>query len=202
MARTVFLVDDDAAVRDSLSLLLEQHGLSVRCYPGAQEFLAACGPQTRGCAVLDLRMPGKDGLWLQEEIARRDIPLPVVILTGHGDIPTTVKAVKAGAVDFLTKPVRSEVLLASIRAAFERADALARQLGEVHAAGSVLARLTAREHEVIALAARGSSNKEIARVLGISFRTVEIHRAHVMHKTGARTVMELAHLLEVAGRRD
>jgi FixJ family two-component response regulator len=200
--RTVFLVDDDAAVRDSLSLLLEQHGLRVECFAGAREFLDACGPESRGCAIVDLRMPGKDGLWLQREIGERRIPVAVVILTGHGDIPTTVRAVRAGAVDFLTKPVKGEALLSSVRAAFQRAEALAQEFAEIQAVNSVLVQLTAREREVMSLASRGNSNKEIARTLGISHRTVEIHRAHIMHKTGARSLVELARLIEISGRLD
>jgi FixJ family two-component response regulator len=199
--RTVFLVDDDAAVRDSLALLLEQHGLRVEGFAGAQAFLAACGPQARGCAIIDLRMPGRDGLWLQQEMIERCLPVPVIILTGHGDIPATVRAVKAGAVDFLTKPVKGDTLLAAIRAAFDRADALERELDEFRAAASALDQLTVREKEVVELAAQGKSNKEIARGLGISHRTVEIHKAHVMHKTGARTLLELSHLFEASTRR-
>jgi len=199
--KTVFLVDDDPAVRDSLALLLEQHGLRVEGFADALSFLAACGPQTRGCAILDLRMPGRDGLWLQQEMIERRLTIPVVILTGHGDIPATVRAVKAGAVDFLTKPVKGEALLAAIRSAFERAADLERQFDEFRAAASVLDHLTARERDVIVLVAQGRSNKEIARALGISHRTVEIHKAHVMHKSGARTLLELTHLVDLAHRR-
>lgn len=198
--RVVFIVDDDAAVRDSLTLLLEQNGLRVVSFDGAPAFLDACGPGTRGCAIIDLRMPGRDGLWLQEAMLERGIRIPVIFLTGHGDIPVTVRAVKAGAIDFLTKPVKGATLLASIAAAFEAAEALEQRAREARSAASLLDQLTEREMEVLALAVRGKSNKEVARALGISHRTVEIHKAHVARKTGTRSLLELSHLFEASGR--
>ena len=124
---TVFVIDDDAAVRDSLTLLIEQDGYVVRTFDGAEPFLAACRPDQRGCAIIDLRMPGTDGMRLQEQITQRGMVLPVIFLTGHGDIPTSVRAIKAGAVDFLTKPVTGVALMASVRSALEACERLHQQ---------------------------------------------------------------------------
>lgn len=198
---TVFLVDDDAAVRDSLSLLIEQEGFAVETFAGAEDFLAACRPERRGCAIVDLRMPGMDGLRLQEELARRGVALPLVFLTGHGDIPTSVRAIKAGAVDFLTKPVSGAALMASLHAALAEGERLRAQAESSSTAASRLASLTEREREVMALAVEGLPNKEIARRLDISHRTVEIHKARIMHKTGAATLLELARIAEAGGFR-
>lgn len=200
-APTVFVVDDDHAVRDSLSLLLDQEGFAVATFDGAAAFLAACRPDWHGCAILDLRMPNMDGMRLQEELARRGITLPIIFLTGHGDIPTSVRAIKAGAVDFLTKPVTGAALLASVQAALAQAQALQVEAEANHTAASRLASLTEREREVMALAVEGLPNKEIARRLDISHRTVEIHKARIMHKTGAATVLDLARIAEAAGLR-
>lgn len=188
----VFLVDDDAAVRDALSLLIETAGYAVRSYAGADAFLADCGPRSRGCAIVDLRMPGMNGMELQAEMARRGMLLPIIFLTGYGDIPTSVKAIKAGAVDFLTKPVAAAQLFASIATAMAAA-------GRNSSAASCLAGLTERERAVMRLAIQGLAHKEIARLLGISHRTVEIHKAHVMKKTGAASLMELARIAREAG---
>lgn len=198
---TIFVVDDDPAVRDSLTLLLEQEDLPVQTFDGAEAFLAACRPQQRGCAIVDLRMPGMDGMRLQEELGRRGILLPIIFLTGHGDIQTSVRAIKAGAIDFLTKPITASALLASIRAALVEGERLYAQAETTHTAASRLASLTERERDVMALAVEGLPNKEIARRLDISHRTVEIHKARIMHKTGAVTVLDLARIAEAGGLR-
>lgn len=196
---TVFVVDDDAAVRDSLSLLCESAGLRAECFDSAEAFLTAYRTQQPGCLVLDVRMPHMSGPQLHEELARHGDPLPIIYLTAHGDIPTTVRAIKAGAEDFLTKPVDGALLLGRIQAAIagdranrQRNAALADQCAR-------LAQLTEREREIMALAVAGESNKAIAKRLGISHRTVEIHRSHILQKTGASGVLDLARLVAECG---
>lgn len=197
----IYLVDDDPAVRDSLTLLLEHEGFEVEPFEGADAFLDAAQPEWRGCAIVDLRMPSKDGLALQEEMVELGLLLPVIFLSGHGDIPATVQAMKRGAVDFLTKPVGAQALVASIRAALRVSDSLDAQSRKSQAARTAVDTLTEREREVMHLVAQGRSNKEVARVLGISHRTVEIHRARVMRKTNARSEMDLFQLLQAADSR-
>lgn len=198
---TVFIVDDDPAVRDSLTLLLEQEDFSVESFASAEAFLAACRSTPRACVIVDIRMPGMDGMRLQDELSARGILLPVIFLTGHGDIPMSVRAIKAGAVDFLTKPVSGAALLESVGAALRESERLNTQAQANHTASTRVANLTEREREVMALAVDGLPNKEIARRLGISHRTVEIHKARVMHKTGAETVLDLARIAEACGLR-
>ncbi|ANJ66935.1 DNA-binding response regulator [Halothiobacillus diazotrophicus] len=198
MHDTVFVVDDDPAIRDSLSLLLEQEDMTVVSYESAAEFLKNIDALVpRCCAIIDIRMPDIDGLQLQAEIINRGILLPVIFLTGHGDIPMSVRAIKSGAVDFLTKPVSGHTLLESVHVALLESERLFSQAEANHSARSVLESLTDREREVMSLAIEGRSNKEIARQLGISHRTVEIHRARVMHKTGADSLVELVRIAEL-----
>jgi FixJ family two-component response regulator len=196
---TVFVVDDDAAVRDSLALLLETAGLAVQTYDGAAAFLAAWQPGRSGCLILDLRMPGVSGPQLQVELKRRGIALPVIFLTAHGDIPTTVQAMQRGAMDFLTKPVVGAELLKRVHAALERSARLSEQASAAQSARERLDALTPREREIMLLAVAGRPNKEIARALGISHRTVEIHRARVMQKTGAASLIELSRMAAACG---
>jgi FixJ family two-component response regulator len=191
---TVFIVDDDAAVRDSIMLMIEQEGFKVQTFQNAEDFLAAYNNEIYGCAVLDIHMSGMDGMQLQQEMSQRNIKLPVIFLTGHGDIPLSVKAIKTGAVDFLTKPVTRDNLLSSLRSAIVESKRLICQLANGEVAKSRLADLTEREREVMALAIVGFPNKEIARRLGISHRTVEIHKSKIMHKTGATNLLELARI--------
>jgi FixJ family two-component response regulator len=198
---TIHVVDDDPAVRDSLVMLIEQHGFQVIACSSAAEFLAMVGPEARGCAVVDVRMPDMDGLELQEEMARRGLLLSVVILTGHGDIPMSVKAIRRGAVNFLTKPVSASTLMESVREALHESERAHAEAGAIQTAGARLANLTARELEVMLHALQGMPNKEIARKLGISHRTVEIHRARLMHKTGVQTLLELSRLVGTTGAR-
>jgi RNA polymerase sigma factor (sigma-70 family) len=196
---TVFVVDDDAAVRDGLALLLDTAGLKVRTYDGASAFLAACAPDHAGCLILDVRMPEMTGPELQAELMRRGIDLPIIFLTAHGDIPTTVQAIKGGAIDFLTKPVVGAELLERVRAALEKSAQLRERASAARTLRERLEGLTRREREIMQLVAAGLPNKEIARSLGISHRTVEVHRARVMQKTGVTNLVELSRLAEAAG---
>jgi FixJ family two-component response regulator len=199
---TVYVIDDDAAVRDSLTLLLEHEELAVQVFDSAESFLSVCQPEHFGCAIVDIRMPGMNGMQLHAELTRRGVALPVIFLTGHGDIPMSVHAIKSGAVDFLTKPITGSALLESVRAALQESARLNSQEERCQTAKERLDCLTERERQVMALAVEGMANKEIARRLDISHRTVEIHRARIMHKTGVDTLLDLARLAEVAGLRD
>jgi RNA polymerase sigma factor (sigma-70 family) len=191
---TVFVVDDDQAMRGSLQWLIESVGMKVQTYESAQAFLDAYYPGRAGCLLLDVRMPGMSGLELQEYLVRREIRLPVIIITGHGDVSMAVKAMKAGAVDFIEKPFDDEELLNSIRNAVqhdEKRRALRARRADIAAR---MAELTPREHEVMAMVTDGKSNKEIATSLGVSAKTVEVHRARVMDKMRADSLAELVRL--------
>lgn len=191
---TVFIVDDDEAVRGGLALVIRAAGLAVECYASAVEFLERCGPECRGCLVLDLRMPGLDGLGLQEQLAARGVTLPIIFLTGHGDVPAAVRALQGGAMDFIQKPIRGEVLLERIREGLAR-DARRREEAARRAeVNERLAALTPREREVMRRIVAGQANKVVAAELRISERTVELHRSRIMRKTGARSVAELVRL--------
>lgn len=196
---TVFIIDDDPAIRDSLTLMIAQENISVMTFESAEAFLATYEPKCLGCAVVDIRMGGMDGLQLQEEFAKRNFLLPIIFLTGHGDIPISVRAMKSGAVDFLTKPVTREKLLTAIRTAILESEKTLEENIHQQNAQSRLAELTDREREVMALAIRGFANKEIARVLHISHRTIEIHKSKIMHKTGTTNLLELARLAQKGG---
>lgn len=195
---TIFVVDDDPAVRDSLTLLLEGEDYAVETFDSAEAFLAVCRSVARGCAIVDVRMPAMDGIRLQAELSRRGVALPVVFLSGHGDIPMSVRAMKAGAVDFLIKPVTGSAVLDSVQAALLASDRLNARAVASQTASARAARLTLREREVMALVVKGLPNKEIARQLHISHRTVEIHKARIMRKTGAETLIDLVRLAEQA----
>lgn len=190
---TVHIVDDDEAIRDSLSALLEAAGFSVVAYPSAEAFLitATQGP---GCLVIDVRMPGMGGLELQEELVRRGRRIPVIVMTGHADVPLAVKAMKAGAVDFVEKPFEEKTIVASIRRAFDMGIEAAREEAEGAQIGQRIAQLTPREREVLDALIAGKPNKIIAYELAISPRTVEIHRARVMEKMEARTLSDLVRM--------
>ena len=184
---TVYIVDDDAAVRDSLSLMLGLAGYSSALYADAEAFLAAYRRDWAGCVVADLRLPGKSGLELQAELRALGAALPVIIMTAHGDVPSARTAFQAQAVDFLEKPFDPAQLRAAIEAAFSREGARLGRRGEA----AKLATLTAREREVLEQAAQGLHAKEIAAKLGISPRTVEVHKTRIMEKLGVRNVAEL-----------
>lgn len=193
----VFVVDDDEAVRDALSMLLETAGHSVATFPSANAFLEACACGPRGCLILDVNMPDMDGPTLQEELNLRGVQLPVIFLSGFGTIPATVRAIKAGAMDFLTKPVDGSILLARVQDALEQSLLLQKQAEAFQSVAARLSSLSAREREVMLLAIAGHTSKEIAQRLAISYRTVEIHRAHVMQKTGAGNLLELARIVRM-----
>jgi FixJ family two-component response regulator len=190
VSRSIFLVDDDAAVCHALSVFLETSGYSVRTFPSAESFLNAEG-MVDGVILLDQRMTGMTGLELQAELASRGIDLPIIFITGHGDVQMSVKAVKAGAIDFLEKPFSNEDLLASIREAFTHADDsklhrdLIAELRNRHAS------LTDREREVLQHVVAGMSNRNLAQLLGVSDRTIEVHRSRVMKKMGAESLPDL-----------
>ncbi len=189
----VFVVDDDLSVRDSISALLVSATHRVKCFGSAQELLddnLAHG----GCLIADIRMPGMDGLQLQEQIAARKIGLPVIIITGHGDVPLAVRAMKAGAVDFIEKPFDDELLLSSVRRALEIGQDTRKLAEEAKVAQRTLALLTPREKSVLDQLVIGRSNKVAAHELGISPRTIEIHRAHIMDKMNARSLSDLVRI--------
>jgi len=192
---TVFIVDDDPAVRDSLGLLMRSVGLSSAAYASADEFLAAFDPGRPGCLLLDVRMPGTSGLELQARLAAQRSSLPIIFLTAHGDIEMAVKAVKAGALDFIQKPFRDQDLLDKIHFALASNVRLREKRTEIESVRSRIASLTPREHELLELVVAGRSNKVIAEELGISQRTVEIHRARVMKKMAADSVTDLVRML-------
>lgn len=187
----VFIVDDDPDVRDFVKLLLEAAGFRAEAFDSAKAFLASDAVKRRGCVVADIRMPDMDGLELQEELARRHLPLPIIIVTGHGDVPLAVRAMKAGAIEFLEKPYNERALIESVRRGLREASALAEERSAAQASVDRLATLTDREREVFGLLVVGHPNKVIAYKLDISPRTVEIHRAHVMEKMHARNLAEL-----------
>jgi RNA polymerase sigma factor (sigma-70 family) len=198
---TVFVVDDDAAVRKAVSRLLRSAGLAVAVFASPREFLAQYDPATPGCLVLDVAMPGFSGLQLQTALGDKGTSLPIIFLTGHGDVSKSVQAMKHGAFDFLTKPVNAKNLLPAIHAAIKK-DAVARQeqarLSEICAR---LNTLTPREREVLEHVAAGQLNKQIADDLGITQATVKMHRARVMEKMKVQSVAELARLVERCGTR-
>ena len=196
---TVFLVDDDERVLKGLSRLLKAKGYDVRPFTSAQGYLEQHDPAIPGCLVLDVSMPGLDGLALQQILAARDIQRPIIFLTGKGDIPTSVRAMKAGAIDFLTKPVEDKDLLNAIARA-EIDDTKARQIGaDLAAIKAKIATLTRRECEVLSHVVAGRLNKQIAADLGTVEKTIKVHRGRMMEKLGVRSVADLVRLAEKAG---
>lgn len=194
---TVHVVDDDAAVRDSLRVLLETSGFMVQTHASAAALLAAA-PEPGGCVLSDVRMPEIDGLELQRRLRASGVSLPVILMTGHGDIPIAVRAMKAGAVDFLEKPFDEEQLLDAVRRALEQSRRLHESDEVATEAAGRLARLTPREREVLDLLVSGHSTKAIAKALGASPRTIEVHRARVFEKLHAESLPELVRLVLAA----
>lgn len=195
---TIFIVDDDEAVRGSLEALLESHGFGVEVFDSADAFLRSEALTRTGCLIADIRLPGMDGLALQEELVRRGTRLQVIVVTGFGDVPLAVRAMKSGAIDFLEKPYDEGVLLSAVRRALEAARAASQAADAAHEVEVRFASLTERERQVLDLLAAGRPNKVIAYELDISPRTVEIHRARVMEKMGARNLAELVRMVVAA----
>ena len=189
--KTVFVVDDDAAVRQGLRFMLRAAGYSVEAFPSARSFLEEYDPRPGGCLLLDVQMPQMSGLELQQRINVRGWRIPVIFITGHGTVQLAIAAVKAGAFDFIEKPLREEALLESIERALHWTDRAYEERLERATLQGRLALLTPREREVFELVAAGEPNKVIARHLGISFRTVELHRAHIIEKLQARSLSDL-----------
>ena len=198
-APVVFVVDDDSTVLRALTRLIAASGLEVQPFDSPAAFLNGHDSRLPGCAVIDLAMPGLDGLQLQEKMIERGSHRPIIFLTGHADVPTSVRAMKAGAVDFLTKPVDEEVLLSAITAAIEKDATIRKAEGELEALRQQYASLTLRECQVFAHVVAGRLNKQIAGDLGIVEKTVKVHRAHAMEKMGARSLADLVRIAEHLG---
>jgi FixJ family two-component response regulator len=195
----VFVVDDDSSMRDSMQSLVRSVGLEVRSFGSAREFLQIKRPNAPGCLVLDVRLPGESGLDLQNELTKSNIDLPVIFVTGYGDIPMTVRAMKAGAVEFLSKPFRAQDLLDAIRLAIEKSRAWRRDAAVIADLQLCYASLTTREREVLALVVTGRMNKQIAAELDVGEVTVKVHRGQVMRKMRAKSLAELVRVADKLG---
>jgi len=193
---TVFVVDDDLSVREALSSLIRSVGFQVQTFSSAVEFLQYPRPACVSCLVLDVRMPGLSGLDLQGEFSRSGEPIPIIFITGHGDIPMAVRAIKAGAVEFLAKPFRDDDLLEAIRHALERDRASRSEAAELSEVRSKYATLTGREREVIVFMVKGMLNKQAAAELGVSEMTVKVHRHNIMQKMKVRSLPDLVRMME------
>jgi FixJ family two-component response regulator len=197
----VFVVEDDASVRRALSNLFESVGLTVELFGSASEMLQTKLPDVASCLVLDVRLPGLSGLDFQTELAKANIRIPIIFMTGHGDIPMTVRAMKGGAVDFLTKPFRDQDMLDAVVTAIER-DRKRREADRIVADSQALFEtLSSREREILALVSSGLMNKQIAAELGLAEVTVKIHRGHIMKKMGTRSLADLVRKAEMLGVR-
>ena len=197
----VFVVDDDPSMRKALSNLFRSVGLRAEVFGSARELLESELPEVASCLVLDIRLPGPSGLDFQAELAKASIQIPIIFMTGHGDIPMTVKAMKAGAVDFLTKPFRDQDMLDAVAIAIERDRARRKDEKIVAELRAVFETLTARERDVLALVASGLMNKQIAAEIGLAEITVKIHRGHIMRKMGAKSLADLVRMAEMLGVR-
>jgi len=200
--RMIHIVDDEEAIRRSAGFMLKTSGYAVSTYGSGDAFLQAAKDAEPGCVLLDVRMPGMDGLEVQKVMAERGIAMPVVVLTGHGDVTVAVRAMKGGAVDFIEKPFEKAVLLTAITAAFERLDDVEARAARASDAGVAIAALTSREQDVLKGMAQGLPNKTIAFDLGISPRTVEVHRANLMAKLQVKSLSEALRIAFAAGLQD
>lgn len=198
-SQVVFVIDDDASMRDAVSRLLNAVGLTVQTFASAREFLAGRLPDVPGCVVLDVRLPGLSGLDLQREMVERGIHIPVIFITGHGDIPMSVQAMKAGAVEFLTKPFRDQDLLDAVRSGIQLDRQGRKERAELAELRDGLRQLTPREREVMSLVVSGLLNKQIALRLGTSEKTIKIHRSHVMQKMRADSLADLVRMSQKLG---
>ncbi len=196
---TVFVIDDDASLRQALKSLIRSVGLRVELFGSADEFLKSKPPGAPGCLVLDVRLPGQSGLDFQKELAKTGIHIPVIFITAHGDIPMSVRAMKAGAIEFLTKPFRDQELLDAIQVALERDRAARQQLSEISGLRERFESLTAREKELLPLIVSGRLNKQIAADIGTSEITVKVHRASVMRKMRADSFADLVRIASRLG---
>ncbi len=188
---TVFLIDDDDSVRDALSLLIESEGMQVQSFASAQAFLDSYQTTPKSCLVLDFRMPNMSGLELQNELKNRHIDIPIIFISAHADVPASSKAFRAGAVDFLQKPFDNTILLARIQEAVEKHEITREKNSHKHETINRYQQLTKREKQVLDLIAKGHSNKESAQILGVSNRTIDVHRAHIMEKMQAGNLADL-----------
>ncbi|WP_136416347.1 sigma-70 family RNA polymerase sigma factor [Herbaspirillum sp. ST 5-3] len=198
---TVFIVDDDQSVRDALGLLLSVQGYPITLFADAESCLAAYRADWRGCILIDIRMPGIDGLALQKRLLEMGSTLPVIVMTGHGDVESAREAFRSQAIDFLEKPIDNDKLMAAIDEAFRRQSAVQEVHGQAAEFQQLLATLTAREREVMELVVAGRHNREIADLLGISSRTVEVHKARMMAKLGTQRIPDLVRLMLQKHRR-
>lgn len=192
--QTVYVVDDDPSARTSLCWLLNTEGIASRAFESAEALLEQWSSSWCGCIMVDVRMPGKTGLQLQEELTEMQSTLPVIVLTGHADVPIAIRAMKLGAYDFLEKPYSDDVLLACVKTALKQGQALDHVELEKIRAAVALRNLTQREREVMELVVEGNTNKSVAARLGISEKTVEVHRSRVMHKTAAKSFSDLVRI--------
>ena len=195
----VFVVDDDASMRQALARLFQSVQLRVEVFASPQEFLHSERPDVPSCLVLDVRLPGLSGLDFQAELMKADVRIPIVFISGHGDIPMSVRAMKAGAVDFLAKPFRDQDLLDAVTAAIQRDEKRREQENRLRDLKAHFSSLTTREREIMALVASGLMSKQIAAQVGLSEITVKVHRSHIMRKMGARSVADLVRMAEALG---
>jgi FixJ family two-component response regulator len=195
----VFIIDDDISVREGISDLLRTVGLGVQTFASTQEFVGSKRPDAPGCIILDVRLPGRSGLDFQQTLGELGVRLPVIFISAHGDVPITVRAMKSGAMEFLTKPVNEQQLLDAVQAGIER-DRASRQDSAL--AAELRARfdtLTSREREIMSLIVSGKLSKQIGPQVGLSYATVKVHRSHIMQKMQAKSVMDLARMAEILG---